>query len=56
MLVVIDSYGIELVRPCREGRSDSQLGTKELSNLITHMNTLVASTQKYLTRAVGQEG
>lgn len=32
ILGVIDRYGIELVHPWREGRSDGQLGTKGLSN------------------------
>lgn len=32
VLGVIDSYGIELVHPWREGRTDGQLGTKGLSN------------------------
>lgn len=32
MLGVIDSYGIELLHPIREGRSDEQLGRKGISN------------------------
>ena len=32
LLSVIDSYGIELIHPVREGRSEQQIGTKGLSN------------------------
>jgi len=32
LLSVIDSYGIELIHPVREGRSDQQIGRKGLSN------------------------
>ena len=32
MLGVIDSYGIELIHPAREGRSDRQIGKKGKSN------------------------
>lgn len=32
MLGVIDTYGIELIHPRREGRSESQIGQKGLSN------------------------
>lgn len=32
LLSVIDSYGIELIHPVREGRSDAQIGMKGLSN------------------------
>ena len=32
LMGVIDSYGIELLHPVREGRSDSQIGKKGLSN------------------------
>jgi hypothetical protein len=32
LLSVIDSYGIELIHPVREGRSDAQIGQKGLSN------------------------
>lgn len=32
LLGVIDSYGIELIHPRREGRSDKQIGKKGLSN------------------------
>ena len=32
LLSVIDSYGIELIHPVREGRSDQQIGKKGLSN------------------------
>jgi hypothetical protein len=32
LLSVIDSYGIELIHPVREGRSDAQIGKKGLSN------------------------
>jgi hypothetical protein len=32
MLGVADSYGIELIHPWREGRSDKQIGRKGLSN------------------------
>ena len=32
LMGVIDSYGIELLHPIREGRSDSQIGRKGLSN------------------------
>jgi hypothetical protein len=31
-LSIIDSFGIELIHPFREGRSPTQLGTKGLSN------------------------
>lgn len=32
LLSVIDSYGIELIHPVREGRSEAQMGKKGLSN------------------------
>ena len=32
LLSVIDSYGIELIHPVREGRSEAQIGQKGLSN------------------------
>ena len=32
LLGVIDSYGIELIHPIREGRSEKQIGKKGLSN------------------------
>lgn len=32
LLAVIDSYGIELIHPVREGRSEQQIGKKGLSN------------------------
>lgn len=32
VLGVVDSYGIELLHPCREGRSDNQIGKKGFSN------------------------
>ena len=32
MLGVIDTYGIELIHPMREGRSPQQIGRKGLSN------------------------
>ena len=32
LLGVIDSYGIELIHPIREGRSEQQIGKKGLSN------------------------
>lgn len=32
LLSVIDSYGIELIHPVREGRSDQQIGKKGYSN------------------------
>ncbi len=32
LLSVIDSYGIELIHPVREGRSEQQIGKKGLSN------------------------
>ena len=32
LIGVIDSYGIELIHPRREGRSDQQIGKKGLSN------------------------
>ena len=32
LIGVIDSYGIELLHPIREGRSDEQLGRKGISN------------------------
>lgn len=32
LIGVIDSYGIELLHPIREGRSDNQLGKKGISN------------------------
>ena len=32
LLSVIDSYGIELIHPVREGRSEQQIGRKGLSN------------------------
>lgn len=32
LLGVIDSYGIELIHPRRQGRSDKQIGKKGLSN------------------------
>lgn len=32
LLSVIDSYGIELIHPIREGRSEQQIGRKGLSN------------------------
>jgi hypothetical protein len=32
LLGVVDTYGIELIHPCREGRSEKQIGRKGLSN------------------------
>ena len=32
LIGVIDTYGIELIHPRREGRSDQQIGKKGLSN------------------------
>ena len=32
VLGVVDSYGVELLHPCREGRSDKQIGKKGYSN------------------------
>ena len=32
VLGVVDSYGVELLHPCREGRSDKQIGKKGFSN------------------------
>lgn len=32
MMSVIDTYGIELIHPCREGRSPKQIGCKGKSN------------------------
>ena len=32
LLGVVDSYGIELIHPIREGRSPAQIGRKGLSN------------------------
>ena len=53
LLGVIDSYGIELLHPIREGRSDQQLGRKGLCNhrwivggklcyLLNHLGLIVA--------------
>lgn len=53
LLGVIDSYGIELLHPIREGRSDQQLGRKGISNhrwivggklcyLLNHLGLIVA--------------
>ncbi len=32
LIGVVDTYGIELIHPCREGRSDQQIGRKGVSN------------------------
>jgi hypothetical protein len=53
LLGVIDSYGIELLHPIREGRSDQQIGKKGISNhrwivggklcyLLNHLGLIVA--------------
>jgi hypothetical protein len=53
LLSVIDSYGIELIHPVREGRSEQQIGQKGLSNrrwivggklcfLLNHLGQVVA--------------
>jgi len=53
LLSVIDSYGIELIHPYREGRSEQQIGKKGLSNrrwivggklcfLLNHLGQVVA--------------
>lgn len=52
MMGIVDSYGIELIHPIREGRSDRQMGRKGLSNhrwivggklayLINHLGLIV---------------
>lgn len=52
LLSVIDSYGIELIHPVREGRSDQQIGKKGYSNrrwivggklclLLTHLGQVI---------------
>jgi len=53
MIGVIDSYGIELLHPIREGRSEKQIGKKGISNhrwivggklcyLLNHLGLIVA--------------
>jgi len=53
MIGIIDSYGVELIHPYREGRSDQQLGRKGISNhrwivgiklciVINHLGEIVA--------------
>lgn len=49
-LGVIDSYGIELVHPWREHRSDGQLGTKGLSN----HRWIIGAKLVYLVNQLGQ--
>lgn len=49
-LGVIDSYGIELVHPWREHRSDGQLGTKGLSN----HRWIVGAKVVYVVNQLGQ--
>lgn len=49
-LGVIDSYGIELVHPWREHRSDGQLGTKGLSN----HRWIIGGKLVYIVNQLGQ--
>lgn len=50
LLAVIDSYGIELIHPRREGRSKKQLGKKGISN----KRWIVGGKLCYVTNHIGQ--
>ena len=60
LLSVIDCYGIELIHPVREGRSEAQIGKKGLSNhrwivgaklcfLLNHLGLVVETVLSMLT-------
>ena len=55
VLGVIDTYGIELIHPVREGRSSQQIGRKGLSNhrWIVGGQTLSAAQSMGVDRGVG---
>jgi hypothetical protein len=55
VLGVIDTYGIELIHPMREGRSPQQIGRKGLSNhrWIVGGQTLSAAQSMGVDRGVG---
>ena len=52
---VIDAYGVELIHPIREGRSEKQIGKKgiSLSSLDSGRETLPARQSRWLGGGVG---
>ena len=52
MLAVADSYGIELIHPRREGRSEAQIGKKGLSNTRWIAGGKLAFVLKHLGRII----
>jgi hypothetical protein len=53
LLSVIDSYGIELIHPVREGRSEQQIGRKGLSNRRWIVGGKLCFLADHLGRVIG---
>ncbi len=56
LLSAIDSYGIELIHPVREGRSEQQIGKKGLSNRMGWQTCGSPPTQPAATSCFGRIG
>lgn len=67
LLSVIDSYGIELIHPVREGRSKQQIGKKGYSNhrwivggklyfLLNHLGQVIAWERNNINNSSGDGG